>query len=72
MTNLPSVHLTPAERYFRGEMSLDEATQAEVRKMREERAETRFGSVNFIIRLSVVLIALPVMIISFFNPRRWC
>lgn len=75
MTNIPlesPVHLTPAERYFRGEITLDDATLAEMRMMREERAETRFGALNVVIRVFVILIALPVMIVSFFNPRRWC
>jgi hypothetical protein len=71
-TDLGMVHLTPAERYFRNEISLDEATRAEIRQMREERAETRFGTLNVLIRVFVVLIALPIMLVSFFNPRRWC
>lgn len=75
MTNVPvhaTVYLTPAERYFRGEISLDDATTREVSQMREERAETRFGALNVIIRLVVLLIAIPVLLVGFLNPRRWC
>ena len=71
-TDLGIVHLTPAERYFRNEISLDEATRAEILQMRKERAETRFGALNVLIRLFVIVIALPLMFISLFNPRRWC
>jgi hypothetical protein len=67
-----TVHLTPAERYFRGELTLDEATSAEVVKMREERRETRFGAANMAIRVLTLVIAIPLLIISLFNPRRWC
>lgn len=65
------IHLTPTERYFRGEISLDEATRGEIAKMSEERLETRFGPVNVAIRLIVVVIALPFLILSLLNPRRY-
>jgi hypothetical protein len=66
------VHLTPAERYFRGEISLDQATKSEVAKMREERRETPFGPLNVAIRLVVLIVAIPLLLIGLFNPRRWC
>jgi ASC-1-like (ASCH) protein len=66
-----TVHLTPAERYFRGEISLDDATKQEMLKMREERRETRFGALNVVIRVLILLVAIPVVIIGLLNPRRW-
>lgn len=67
-----TVHLTPAEQYFRGEISLDQATASEVAKMREERRETPFGPLNVAIRLVILIVAIPLLIIGLFNPRRWC
>jgi hypothetical protein len=66
------IHLTPAERYFMGEISLAQATSEEVRKMQEERRETRSGAANVVIRVLTLLVAIPLLAISVLNPRRWC
>ena len=71
MTAPISVHLTPTERYFRGEISLDEAAFAEVKEMAVERRETPFPAANFAIQLVMLVVALPVFLLSLVSPRRW-
>jgi hypothetical protein len=65
------IHLSPSEQYIRGEITLDQATSAEVAAMDAERRETPFRIVNVAIRLFIVLIALPLMLFSLLSPRRW-
>lgn len=71
MTNEATIHLTPSERYFRGEITLDEATKAELVAMDTQRRETRFPAVNVAIRLVILIVALPLMLLSLLSPKRW-
>jgi hypothetical protein len=70
MTNA-QIPLSPSERYIRGEITLDQATRAELVAMDVERRETPFRVLNVLIRLVILIVALPLMIVSLLSPRRW-